>query len=83
MKKLLVTLLLGLSLVSCEDEYINCNCGDVLSTEFISSNNYLLTVESDCGEIKQEIFTYGLDIGNGENGIIIPQPGGRYCFRVK
>lgn len=82
MRKLVLVGILALCLVSCEDEYINCNCGEVLETETISENVYNLKVKSYCGEIKYETFTYGLDIENGENGIIIPQPGNRYCFRL-
>ncbi len=81
MKKLLIVLAATL-LISCTPDEINCNCGTVLTTTPIEDNIYLLKVKSDCGEIKEEYFTQGLDIENGENGIIVPQPNGRYCFRL-
>lgn len=82
MKKILI-ILAAIFLISCTQDEINCNCGTVLTTTQIIDSTYLLEVKSDCGEIKEEYFTQGLDIENGDNGIIVPQPNGRYCFRLK
>jgi hypothetical protein len=82
MKKLLFISLITLTLINCSPEEVNCNCGVVLTTTLIQDNVYLLKVKSNCGEIKEEYFTKGLNIQNGENGIIVPQPNEIYCFRL-
>jgi hypothetical protein len=82
MKKIFTLAILSLSLISCSTEEVNCNCGTVLTTTHIENNLFLLKVKNNCGEIKEEYFTQGLNIENGENGIIVPQPNELYCFRI-